>query len=100
MTKRKLEIPGELPVTPVEQRKPYQFHLWLNAAMDWAERNDVPLRIWRDEMADWWATIELKDSEGWFRHAIPVRGDPEKALIKAVIVMRRERMRELNGVRG
>jgi hypothetical protein len=39
---------------------------FLNAACDWAERNDVPMDIWRSEVGEWFVTLRFKDSLGWF----------------------------------
>lgn len=39
---------------------------FLNAACDWAERNDIPTEIWRSEMSEWYVTLRFKDALGWF----------------------------------
>lgn len=44
--------------------------LFLNAACDWSERNDIPLEIWRSEVGDWYVTVRLKDSRGWFSSSL------------------------------
>ena len=43
---------------------------WLNHAVDWAELNDIPLTIFRDDDGDWCAKIEIRDGRGWFSFAL------------------------------
>ena len=43
---------------------------FLNHAWDWSERNDVPLEVWRSEAGDWYLTLRLKDSVGWFNGSL------------------------------
>jgi len=43
---------------------------WFNHAHDWAELNDVPLVVYRDDDDDWCARIELRDARGWFSFSV------------------------------
>jgi hypothetical protein len=45
--------------------------VFLDAAFDWAERRDVPMRAWRDDDNVWHVTVELRDLRGWFSWSLP-----------------------------
>jgi hypothetical protein len=82
---------------------------FLDAAFDWAQRRDVPMRAWRDDENAWHVTVELKDARGWFSWSLPAversaRETPEQfeariahALETACARARGERIRCHNG---
>lgn len=43
---------------------------FLTAAWDWSERNDIPVELWRSEQGDWYVTLRMKDSRGWFNQSV------------------------------
>lgn len=46
--------------------------IFLSAAWDWSEKNDIPVELWRGDSGDWALTLRLKDGRGWFSGAVYV----------------------------
>jgi len=82
---------------------------FLNAAFDWADRRDVPMKARRDDYGDWQVTVELRDARGWFSWSLRKlrrswrEGEEhyvartEQALEEACAKARRDRIENLTG---
>lgn len=60
-----------------------KFAMFANAAWDWSERNDIPTEFWRNEQGDWYVTLRLKDSRGWFSQSVAFFSPAKKNNSKA-----------------
>ena len=48
------------------------FKDFLDVAAIWADKNDVPINIWRKHDDSWVLTMRFRDSEGWYSMLVPV----------------------------